>query len=167
MGLKKRSETSRARQAGGIGIDRLLGEIRTGRFERMMSGLTAVGAAITAIEIWSEHDGASFGNRMMYLPVVILPVSVPVAVAAVFSRRVAKTVLPVLSGLIVLNGLQGTYFHWRGIAQKPGGLRKNFRYNVEMGPPALAPLLASVVGGMGLLAAILRREDEPAKAKIL
>jgi hypothetical protein len=29
-----------------------------------------------------------------------------------------------------------------------------------MGPPLFAPLLATMVGGMGLLAAILRREGE-------
>ena len=58
---------------------------------------------------------------------------------------------------IVANGLQGTYLHARGIAQKPGGWR-NARYNMEMGPPLLAPLLVTMVGGMGLLAAILRRE---------
>ena len=144
-----------------IGIDRLLGDIRTGRFEKMMSALTAVGAAITAVEIWTEHDGASFGNKMMWLPVVIVPIAVPVGIASVFSRRVAKTALPALSAVVVANGLQGTYFHWRGIAQKPGGLRQNARYNIEMGPPALAPLLASMVGGMGILASILRREDEP------
>lgn len=160
--MRRRQAKARRASAGRIGIDRLLGEIETGRFEKMMSGLTAVGAAITAVEIWSEHDGASFGNKMMWLPVVIVPTAIPAGIAAVFSRRVAKTVLPVLSSIIVLNGLHGMFFHWRGIAQKPGGLRMNARYNVEMGPPALAPLLASMVGGMGLLAAVLRREDEPA-----
>jgi hypothetical protein len=145
-----------------VGIDRIVGEIESGRFERMMSGLTAVGAAVTAVEIWSEHDGASFGNKMMWLPVVIVPTAVPAGIAAVFSRRVAKTVLPFFSSIIVLNGLHGMFFHWRGIVQKPGGLRRNARYNIEMGPPALAPLLASMVGGMGLLAAVLRREDDPA-----
>ena len=45
----------------------------------------------------------------------------------------------------------------REIAQKPGGW-SNARYNLEMGPPLLAPLLVTMVGGMGLLAAILRRE---------
>jgi hypothetical protein len=60
--------------------------------------------------------------------------------------------------MIVINGLQGTYLHIRGIAQKPGGWRLA-RYNIEMGPPLFAPLLATVVGGMGLLASILRRED--------
>jgi hypothetical protein len=30
---------------------------------------------------------------------------------------------------------------------------------MEMGPPLFAPLLVTMVGGMGLLAAILRREQ--------
>jgi hypothetical protein len=50
------------------------------------------------------------------------------------------------------------YLHARGISQKPGGW-SNARYNMEMGPPLLAPLLVTVVGGMGLLASILRREQ--------
>ena len=76
----------------------------------------------------------------------------------------AKTALPVTSAAIVANGLQGTYLHARGIAQKPGGW-KNARYNMEMGPPLLAPLLVTIVGGTGLLAAILRREKSAAAAR--
>jgi hypothetical protein len=83
---------------------------------------------------------------------------VPAGLAGFFSRRAAHTVLPVASALIVVNGVQGAYLHWRGICQRPGGLT---RYNLESGPPAFAPLLASLVGGMGLLAALLRREDLP------
>ena len=78
-------------------------------------------------------------------------------VAGTFSRRWAKTALPVVSALVLANGVQGTYLHVRGIAQKPGGWRFA-RYNAEMGPPLFAPLLFSMVGGMGLLAAVLRRE---------
>jgi hypothetical protein len=146
-----------------IGVDRLVRDVRTGRFEKMMSALTAIGAAITTVEIYSEHDGASFGNKMMWAPIIVVPTVVPLGVMAVRSRKVAKTALPLFSALVVLNGMQGMFFHWRGIAQKPGGLRKNLAYNLEMGPPALAPLLASLVGGMGILAALLRREDEPAR----
>ena len=70
----------------------------------------------------------------------------------------AKTALPITSLLFAANGVQGTYLHIRGIAQRPGGW-KLARYNIEMGPPLLAPLSMSLVGGMGLLAAILRREQ--------
>jgi hypothetical protein len=133
-------------------------DVRTGRLERTLSALTAVGAAITAGEIFMEHDGASFGNKMMWWPMVIVPSAIPAGIAAVFSRRAAHTVLPLASAAIVANGLQGTYLHLRGVAQRPGGIT---RYNLESGPPVFAPLLASVVGGMGLLAAVLRREGRP------
>jgi hypothetical protein len=137
--------------------DRLVRDVRTGRFERSLSALTAAGALVTAAEIFFEHDSASFGNKMMWVPVAMGPVGAAAGVAGFFSRRAAKTVLPVASAAIVLNGLQGTYLHARGIAQKPGGWH-NARYNLEMGPPLLAPLLVTMVGGMGLLAAVLRRE---------
>ena len=143
------------------GIDRLIRDIRTGRFERSLAALTAAGAVITTAEIYTSHDSASFGNRMMWWPIAVIPTLVPTGIAAVFSRRMAKTVLPAASALVVANGLQGTYLHARGIAQKPGGW-KMAAYNLEMGPPLFAPLLASMVGGMGLLAAILRREEDPA-----
>jgi hypothetical protein len=145
-------------QPGLHGIDHLVRNIRTGHFERSLSALTAVGAVVTAAEIFFEHDSASFGNKMMWLPVALGPVGAAAGVAGVVSRRAAKTALPVASAAIVANGLQGTYLHARGIAQKPGGWA-NARYNMEMGPPLLAPLLVTMVGGMGLLAAILRREQ--------
>jgi hypothetical protein len=130
-------------------------DIRTGRFERSLSALTAAGAAITAGEIYFSHDKASFGNRMMWWPIAVMPAAIPAGVAAVFSERAAHTVLPLASAAIVANGLQGTYLHWRGIRQRPGGWTL---YNIESGPPLFAPLLATLVGGMGLLAAVLRRE---------
>jgi hypothetical protein len=139
-------------------LTRAVRDIRTGRFERTLAGLTAVGAGITTAEIYLSHDGASFGNKMMWWPIVVLPTAVPAGAAGVFSRRAARTVLPLASAAIVANGLQGTYLHLRGVAQRPGGIT---RYNLESGPPVFAPLLASVVGGMGLLAALLRREGQP------
>ncbi len=150
---------NRARLAGqaGHGIDRMIGNIETGRFERSLSALTAAGAVVTAAEIFFEHDGASFGNKMMWIPVALGPVGAAAGIAGFFSRKMAKTALPIASAAIVANGLQGTYLHARGIAQKPGGW-SNARYNIETGPPVLAPLLVTMVGGMGLLAAILRRE---------
>lgn len=139
------------------GVDRLVRNVETGRFERSLSGLTAVGALVTAAEIYFEHDKASFGNKWMWAPVALGPIGAAAGVAGVFSRRMAKTALPLASAAIVANGLQGTYLHARGIAEKPGGF-SNLRYNLEMGPPLLAPLLVTLVGGMGLLASVLRRE---------
>lgn len=142
-----------------VGIDRLVRNIRTGHFERLLSGLTGVGALVTGVEIFFEHDRASFGNKNMYLPVALGPIGLVAGLAGVVSKRAAKTTLPVVSALIVANGLQGFVLHARGIGQRPGGWQLA-RYNIEMGPPLFAPLLVTMVGGMGLCAAILRREGE-------
>ena len=101
---RSRAALSRRRPAPPHGIDKLLGEVRTGRFERSLAALTAGGAAITAAEIYTSHDSASFGNRVMWWPVVVIPTLIPAGIASVFSRRVAKTVLPVASALVVANG---------------------------------------------------------------
>ncbi len=140
-------------------VARAVGEVRTGRFQRALAGLAAAGAAVTAAEIFIEHDGASFGNKMMWWPLVTVPAVVPAGVAAVFSSRAARTVLPLASAVVVATSVQGTFLHWRGALHKPGG-RANLAYNIEMGPPVFAPLLAGLVGGMGLLSALLRREGE-------
>jgi len=140
------------------GIDRVVRNVETGRFERSLAALTAVGSLVTAAEIYFEHDSASFGNKVMWWPVVLGPVGAAAGVAGFLDKRMAKTALPLASAVIVANGLQGTYLHGRGIAQKPGGW-SNFTYNMETGPPLLAPLLVTMVGGMGLLAALLRREQ--------
>jgi hypothetical protein len=138
-------------------VDHLVDDVQHGRFERSLAGLTGVGALITGMEIWLEHDRASFANRMMWIPVALTPVISAAGIAGVFSRRAAKTVLPVVSVVVLANSAQGQYLHLRGIAQRPGGW-KMARYNAEMGPPMFAPLLFGLVGGMGLVAAILRRE---------
>jgi len=115
------STTTAARSSAVHGIDHLVRNVRTGHFECSLSGLTAVGALVTAAEIYFEHDKASFGNRLMWLPVVLGPVGAAAGIAGLFSERAAKTALPLASAVIVANGLQGTYLHARGIGQKPGG----------------------------------------------
>jgi hypothetical protein len=137
---------------------RLVGNVRTGQFQRTLSALTAVGSVITAAEIYFEHDRASFGNRVMWWPVVLGPVGAVAGAAGAASETMARTTLPIVSALWVANGVQGTYLHLRGVAQKPGGLRHNTLFNIETGPPLLAPLLMTMVGGMGLVASVLRRE---------
>ena len=136
---------------------RLVHDVRHGRFERLLAALTAAGALVTAGEIYFEHDKASFGDPWMWAPIVLGPIGAAAGIAGVVSRPAAKVALPIAGAAIVANGLQGVYLHARGIHQKPGGFR-NLRYNLEMGPPLLAPLLVTMVGGMAILAGVLRRE---------
>jgi hypothetical protein len=138
-------------------VDRMVRNVEHGRFERSLSGLTAASALVTGVEIYLEHYKASFGDKWMWSPVVLTPPLVVAGVGGVFSRRWAKTALPVTAALYTANGLLGEYFHARGVARKPGGWRE-WSYNLPMGPPISAPGLMAMVGGMGLLAAVLRRE---------
>lgn len=139
-----------------VGVDRFVRNVQHGRFEQALSALTAGAALVNGVEIWFEHDRASFGDPWMWTPVALTPVAIAAALSGAASPRAAKTFLPVASAAVMANGLQGFYLHVRGIARKPGGWRM-LRYNVEMGPPLFAPLLMTMVGGMGLLASVLRR----------
>ncbi len=138
-------------------IDRMVTNIEYGRFERSLSGLTAAAAVITTAEIYFEHYKASFGNKWMWSPIIVTPPVVIAGIAGVSSKRWAKTALPVAAAVYTANGLAGEWFHARGVSRKPGGWSLA-TYNVPMGPPIAAPGLMCMVGGMGLLAALLRRE---------
>ncbi|MGH3196393.1 MAG: hypothetical protein ACRDOH_03460 [Streptosporangiaceae bacterium] len=141
-----------------------LSDIEHGRFERALSGMTAAAAVITTAEVYIEHYKASFGNKWMWSPIIVTPPLIIAGIAGMFSKRWAKTALPVTAGIYTLNGLAGEYFHARGVARKPGGW-KLASYNVPMGPPIAAPGLMSIVGAMGLLAAVLRREKWGGRAR--
>jgi len=154
--LARRRDRGAAREAEHL-IDRLVRNVEHGRFERSLSGMCAAAALLTTAVIYIEHYRASFGDPLMWTPIVVTPPVVVAGVAGVFSRRWAKTVLPLSAAIYTLNGLAGGYLHARGISRRPGGWREA-SYNVPMGPPLLAPGLMCVVGGMGLLAAIMRRE---------
>ncbi|HEX5496199.1 MAG TPA: hypothetical protein VFX70_16665 [Mycobacteriales bacterium] len=138
-------------------LDQMVANIEHGRFERSLSGLTALAALVTTAEVFFEHYKASFGNKWMWSPVLVTPPVVVAGIAGVYSKSWAKTALPLTAALYTANGLAGEFFHARGVARKPGGWSLA-SYNVPMGPPIAAPGLMCVVGGMGLLAALLRRE---------
>jgi len=139
-------------------IDRWASNVEHGRFERSLSGLTAFAATVTTAEVYIEHYRASFGNKMMWSPILVTPPVIVAGIGGVYSKRWAKTALPIASGIYMLNGLLGEYYHARGVARRPGGFSQA-SYNIPMGPPIMAPGLMSIVGAMGLLASLLRRED--------
>jgi hypothetical protein len=134
-----------------------IANLRRGRAQRLLSGATAVAALPLGAEIYLNHYSGSFGNRWMWTPVVLSPTLAAAGVAGVASERAARTLLPAASALYVANGMVGMYLHLRGIARKPGGLREA-SYNLIMGPPLLAPGSLAMVGGIGLVAAVMRRE---------
>lgn len=136
---------------------RALRDFRRGRAQRMLSAATAACALPMGIEIYTNHYSGSFGNKWMWTPVALSPLLTAAGIGGVVSERAARTVLPAVSGVYLLDGLAGIFFHLRGVARKPGGFRAA-SYNLVMGPPALAPGSLVLIGSMGMAAALARRE---------
>ena len=136
---------------------RALRNLRRGRAQQMLSAATAASAVPLGFEVYINHYSGSFANKWMWAPIGILPALGAAGAAAVVSPRAAHTWLPATSALTAAAGLAGTYLHGRGIARKPGGWSEP-TYNLVQGPPFLAPGSLSMVGGIGLLAALMRRE---------
>jgi hypothetical protein len=138
-------------------VTRARRNLLSGRFQKTLSALTAFSAIGLGFEIYLEHYKGSFGDKWMWTPIFLTPPLTAAGVAGVFSERHARTTLPAVSALYALDGAIGVYTHVRGVYRKPGGFHEA-TYNLVMGPPLLAPGSLALVGGMGLVAALARRE---------
>ena len=93
----------------------------------------------------------------MWTPIVLTPPLTAAGIAGFVSPKAARTVLPLFGALYALDGLIGIITHFEGVRKRPGGFGEA-RYNLVMGPPLLAPGSLAMVGGMGVVAAIMKRE---------
>ncbi len=132
-------------------------EIREGRFQRSMALIAAFAAIVSGFEAYAQHIRGAFSHWLMWTPVALTPPMALAAAAAIASKRAARTLLPFVSLVSLVDGIIGFGFHIRGVQRMPGGFRLG-QYNIVMGPPIFAPLLMSIVGILGLLASMLRRE---------
>jgi hypothetical protein len=140
-----------------MGVVKIVRNIRRGRIQKLLCLTTAVGAPALAFEVYLEHTKASFGDKWMWTPVVLTPPLVLAAVAGFYSERAANRWLPVFGALYAVDGVVGIVTHIQGIRKRPGGFGEA-SYNLVMGPPLLAPGALTMIGGLGVVAAIARRE---------
>ena len=98
-------------------------EIREGRFQRGLALLSGLSSVLAGLEVAYEHYKGSYGQRVMYTPVVLSGALAGAGVWGFFSRWAARTVLRAISALTLVDSLAGFYFHVRGIQRKPGGWR--------------------------------------------
>jgi hypothetical protein len=138
-------------------IGKLLRNVRDGRVQKLLAATTAMSVPALGAEIYFEHYKGSFGDKWMWTPLLLTPPLTAAGAAGVVSERAARTVLPALSALYFLDGLVGLVTHVQGVRKRPGGF-KEAHYNLVMGPPLLAPGSLCLVGGLGLAAAIVKRE---------
>lgn len=132
-------------------------DIRAGRFQKHLCVVCAVGTFAAGAESWYSHYKDNFKYRVQWSPVLLAPLMIFAALASLRSRRVANTLLPAASALLMLNGTIGTAYHMRGILRRSGGTRKPL-YNILYGPPIFAPMLMAACGLIGALAYFMRRE---------
>ena len=135
----------------------MIRNVREGRMQRLLAAATAMSAPALGLEVYLEHYKGSFGDRWMWTPLWLTPPLTAAGVAGFVSPRAARTVLPLFGALYALDGVIGIVTHVRGVQRRPGGFGEA-HYNLVMGPPLLAPGSLTLVGGMGVLAAIMKRE---------
>jgi hypothetical protein len=132
-------------------------DIRTGRFQKHLCVVCAIGTLCCGGESWYSHYKDNFKYGVQWSPVLLAPVLAGSALGAVKSERCANTFLPLASAAAMMNGLIGTGYHIRGILRRPGG-RKKPLYNTLYGPPIFAPMLFAAAGMLGMMAYLMRRE---------
>lgn len=139
------------------GPERWLWNVRAGRLQKTLAVTVAASGLPLGAEMYLEHYKGSFGDIWMWSPIVTSPLVSVAGVAGLRSGRAARTVLPAMGALYALNGLIGIYTHLRGVKNKPGGFSEP-AYNFVMGPPLMAPGSLTLVGGLAMLAGVVRRE---------
>ena len=139
--------------------------IREGRFQRSLALITAFSSLLSGLEVGTEHYQGSYNQRLMYSPVIASGALLAASLWGAINHKAARTLLPITSLVMLGDGLIGFIWHARGIARKPGGWRIPV-FNVVMGPPILAPILLMISGYLGMMASLLRREDDPAHTSL-
>ena len=132
-------------------------ELREGRFQKHLALATILSAFFSGFEALYSHYKNNFKYKAQWSPVIIAPALMTAAAVSIKSPKAARTWLPVMSVLAILDGGVGFFYHARGVLRRPGGLKKPI-YNVVYGPPIFAPLLFAACGVIGLLACLMRRE---------
>lgn len=138
-------------------VRRLIANVRAGRMQKLLAASTALSAPALALEVYLEHYKGSFGDKWMWTPLWLTPPLTVAGIAGFVSPKAARTWLPLFGALYALDGAIGVYTHVRGIQKRPGGFHEA-HYNLVMGPPLLAPGSLTLVGAMGMLAAVVKRE---------
>jgi hypothetical protein len=134
-------------------------DIRMGRFQKHLCIVAAVGTFASGAESWYSHYKDNFKFRIQWSPLILTPIMIFACIGAIKNKKIANTLLPVASALLMLNGAVGTFYHMRGIARRSGGTKKPL-YNILYGPPLFAPMLMAACGLLGALAYLMRRERD-------
>jgi hypothetical protein len=131
-------------------------DVREGRFQRGLALATALTAFFNGVEALYSHYKNNFQFKVQWTPVLLTPALMAAGFGAFWSRRVARTWLPIVSLIAAVDGMVGFFYHTRGGLRRPGALHRPL-YTLAYGPPIFAPLLFAASGMLGLMASLMRR----------
>lgn len=134
-------------------------DARERAFQNHLAIAAAAAAFLSGFEAAYSHYKNNFRYEVQWTPLIVTPMLMAAAIAAINNRRVAHTWLPAISALAMVNGTAGFGFHVRGTFRRSGGAKK-LLYNAIYGPPLFAPLLFAASGFLGVLASLLGSEAE-------
>lgn len=132
-------------------------DIRAGRFQRHLCLVAALWTLCSGMESWYSHYKDNFKYKVQWSPILLTPLMLVATLGARRSTRIANTLLPLASAVLMLDGVVGFGYHIRGILARSGGEKKPL-YNILYGPPIFAPLLFAACGLLGMMAYLMRRE---------
>jgi hypothetical protein len=132
-------------------------DIRVGRFQKHLCTVAAVWTLCSGMESWYSHYKDNFKFKVQWSPILLTPLMLLATLSSLKSKRMANTLLPAASALLMLDGMVGAGYHARGILRRPAGAKKPL-YNIIYGPPIFAPMLVAACGLLGMLAYLMRRE---------
>ena len=129
--------------------------LRAGRGQQILCAATAGSALPLSVEVYVNHYSGSFANKWMWAPVGLLPALGVAGLAGIRSERAAHDRPAGDRGADDPRGRarRRSCTAAASPANPAGSARRS--YNLVTGPPLLAPGSLAMVGGIGLLAAIL------------
>ncbi len=87
--------------------------LREGRFQRSLAVIAGLASVLSGLEVTYEHYRGSYSQRIMWSPILLSPALLVAGVWGAFNRRAARTVLPIVSLITLLDGVIGFIFHLR------------------------------------------------------
>ena len=135
--------------------------IREGRFQRSLSLMAGASSVLAGLEVSYEHYKGSYGQKVMWTPVMLSGAMTGAGIWGFFNKWAAKTVLRWVSVITLLDSLIGIFLSRARNRPQTGRLAVaggEYRH----GPAYFrAAAFRGVSAYMGLIASFLRPEESP------
>jgi len=85
--------------------------LHDGRAQISLSFIAGMSNLLGGLEVAYEHYRGSYGQRIMYSPVILSSLACGACLWAVVNKCVARTLMPAISSMLLIDGILGFFFH--------------------------------------------------------